>query len=186
MVTLANLSMVTSVNLAYLIALVMGLGVAHAMEPDHIVTLRSARSFSTVWKFALSHGLGFLLIGLPLVALFGYLPFLDTLGDVVGIGICVIFLVAVLMDKEIEFGFKTGIIQGGLALTPTKFLVAILVSNLGLELGFTLLILFTIVSSLALLVVGLVLPLIPSKASKVADVVISMSAILYLLYTILK
>jgi hypothetical protein len=166
------------------VLLVMGLGLAHAVEPDHIVTLRSARSFSTVEKFALSHGLGFLVVGLPIVLLFGYLPFLDLAGDISGIIISLVFLYSVLTDKEIEFGFKTGIIQGGLALTPTKFLVAILASNLGLISGVELLLVFTLVSSLALLFVGKALPFIPSRITKLADLIITIIALSYLLYLI--
>ena len=178
--------MATVTELAYLTAIVLGLGIMHAVEPDHIVVLRSARSFSTVWKFALSHGLGFLIIGVPIVILFGYLPFLDKAGDIAGIIISLAFLIAVLTDKEIEFGFKTGIVQGGLALTPSKFLVAILASNLGLATGLALLLLFTAISSITLILVGITLPLIPPKTTKLADIVISLSAIAYLLYIILK
>ncbi|BCU66739.1 hypothetical protein HS7_01760 [Sulfolobales archaeon HS-7] len=175
------------VTIAYsVVLLVTGFGVMHAVEPDHIVTLRSAKNFNTVWKFALSHGLGFLIIGIPIVLILGYLPFLDIAGDIFGIGISIVFLYSLLANKEIEFGFKTGIVQGGLALTPSKVLVAILASDLGLLNGVGLLLLFTVVSSLTLLLVGKVLPNIPLRITKAFDILISIGAIAYLVYVIVR
>ncbi|WP_069806629.1 hypothetical protein [Vulcanisaeta thermophila] len=52
---------------ALALALIVGLGVSHAVEPDHVVTMRLLGKSRDVVVFGLAHGLGFALISIPLV-----------------------------------------------------------------------------------------------------------------------
>lgn len=168
-----------------ILAVVLLLGLEHAIEPDHIATLRLLHSKKEYIKFGLTHGLGFVLIAIPLVILFDINSLMKEIGYGIGILIGVLLLYSALSNKEIEFtGSIFGIAQGAFALTPSKVLVAVIVASVGLLYGSLYLLTFVIVSSLAIIFVGMFLDKISIIAmhAKAFNIVVALLSIVYSAY----
>lgn len=146
---------------------VLALALSHAFEPDHIVTLRLMKSRRDYAVFGLSHGIGFALIALPLVIILSIIPELELIGNIIGLGFSAILLYGEIVGKEFEFNVSkslgSGILQGAFAITPSKIIVAVLASEVGFLLGSIYIILFVIVSSLGIFLVGFLLSYINVK-----------------------
>ncbi|ABW01424.1 hypothetical protein [Caldivirga maquilingensis] len=137
------------------------LGASHAVEPDHIATLRLLKDEREYLLFGLSHGIGFILISIPLVLIIAMNKELELIGNLVGMAFAAALLIGELMNKELEIGVKgsmsSGIIQGALAITPTKVLVAVMAAEVGLITGMVYIVLFIAVSSMFIFIIGLTL-----------------------------
>lgn len=165
--------------------LIISLALIHAAEPDHIVTLRMVRGIRKYIIFGVSHGVGFAIIAIPLILLFSYSYLLELAGDILGIGFAIVLLTSELLNKEIEIAPRgSGIAQGALAITPSKILVAIIAAQAGLILGLLYIILFIVISSSALILVGITVNRVPKNISKVFNIIISFVTIIYLLIQI--
>jgi len=118
------------------VLLVAGLGVAHGLEPDHLAAMRTMRTRRKYLKFSVGHGLGFALISIPIVLLFGLVRELEWAGDIIGLAMGVVLLYEELSGREFQLsGGPIGVAQGALALTPSKVLLAVLAAEAGLLLG---------------------------------------------------
>ncbi|MCY0859705.1 MAG: hypothetical protein OWQ54_04680 [Sulfolobaceae archaeon] len=165
-----------------ILSIVILLGLEHAIEPDHIATLRLLHSKKEYIKFGITHGIGFVLIAIPIVILMSINNVIKEIGYGVGIIVGLLLLYSALKDKEIEFtGSIFGIAQGAFALTPSKVLVAVIVSSVGLIYGAIYLSSFIVVSSLMIILVGVLLDKITVlvKYTKVFNVVIALLSIAY-------
>lgn len=172
--------------------LVLALAISHAFEPDHIVTLRLMKSKRDYAVFGLSHGIGFALIALPLVIILSITPELEVIGDLIGLGFSVILLYGEIVGREFEFNVSkslgSGILQGAFAITPSKIVVAVLASQVGFLLGSIYIMLFVIVSSLTIFLVGFLLSYVNVKKdlSRVINVCIAIVTIIYISLSIFK
>ncbi|BAB66725.1 hypothetical protein [Sulfurisphaera tokodaii] len=171
---------------------ILALAISHAFEPDHIVTLRLMKTRRDYAVFGLSHGIGFASIALPLVIILSIIPELELIGDLIGLGFSVVLLYGEIVGKEFEFNVSkslgSGILQGAFAITPSKLVVAVLASEVGLLLGLTYIVLFVIVSSLTIFLVGFLLSYINVKKdlSRIINICIALVTIIYILLSILK
>lgn len=177
----------------FIIALIVALGFSHAVEPDHIVTLRLMKTKKDYALFGLSHGVGFALIAIPLATIFSFFHFLEIVGDIIGLGFSLVLLYSEIIGKEIEFNvirsFGSGIIQGAFAITPSKVIVAILASEVGLLLGSLYITLFIFISSITLFLVGMTLSFfitLKADLSRYINVGIAIVTIIYILISIIK
>jgi len=176
-----------------ILLLIIALGLSHALEPDHIVALRFMKSKKDYAMFGLSHGIGFALIAIPLVIIFSFLPFLEFIGDLIGLGFAVVLLYSEIIGKEIEFevmrSFGSGMLQGAFAITPSKIVVAVIASEVGLLLGSLYISLFILISPVTIFLVGtLVSYLVNLKAdlSRYINIGIAVVTIIYILITIIR
>ena len=176
-----------------ILALVVALAISHALEPDHIVTLRLMKSKKEYAMFGLSHGIGFALIALPLVIIFSSFPFLELIGDLIGLGFAILLLYSEIVGKEIEFNvsrsFGTGVLQGAFAITPSKIVVAILASEVGLLLGSLYISIFIVVSSFTIFLVGAFISFLTdlrADLSRYINIGIAMFTIIYILTNIIR
>lgn len=171
---------------------VIALAISHALEPDHIVTMRLMKSKREFAMFGLSHGIGFAIIAIPLVLILTLFPFLEIIGDLIGLGFSFLLLYAEIIGKEIEFNlsksFGSGVLQGAFAVTPSKIVVAVLASEVGLLLGSFYIFAFILISSLSIFLVGSMLSIINTKKdlSRIVNICIALVAIIYILLSILK
>ncbi|WP_126449582.1 hypothetical protein [Sulfodiicoccus acidiphilus] len=167
--------------------LVLGLGAAHALEPDHIATMKTMASKREYLKFSLGHGLGFAMVAIPIILLFGFVRVLEVAGDLIGLGVGVLLLVEEISGKEFEVkGGGMGVAQGALALTPSKVLVAVLAAEAGLLLGSVYIALFIVISSSLMYVLAIALTYVPTRASKVVGIAVALATIAFVLYTMLR
>ncbi|WP_369610388.1 hypothetical protein [Sulfurisphaera javensis] len=172
--------------------IIIALALSHALEPDHIVTMRLMKSKKEYAMFGLSHGIGFAIIAIPLVLILSFFPFLEIVGDLIGLAFALILLYSEIIGKEIELNvsksFGSGILQGAFAITPSKIVVAILASEVGLLLGSLYVFTFVVISSLAIFLVGFSLSYLNLKKdiSRIVNICIALVATIYILFSILK
>jgi hypothetical protein len=81
----AVLNQATGLNVYYVLAVVVAVGFLHAFEPDHLSALRLTKGVRNYVLFGLSHGIGFALIAIPLVALFSGFAWLAPIGDIIAL-----------------------------------------------------------------------------------------------------
>ena len=170
-----------------ILALVIILGLTHALEPDHVVAMRMMKGVKDYLLFGFSHGLGFALIAIPLILIFTYFQFYGILaGDIIAVAFAIVLIYAEITEKEIEVSPRgSGLIQGAFALTPSKVIVAVLAAEGPLLIGLLYVGTFILVSSIAMLLVGLMLDYVPKRIEKGVNIGIAVVTISYVVYTIL-
>ena len=170
------------------LGLVILLGATHALEPDHVVAMRMMKGAKDYMVFGVTHGVGFALIAVPLILLFSYFQFYGILaGDVIAIGFALLLLYGEITGKELEVSPKgSGVLQGAFAITPSKVMVAILAAEASLIVGMIYVASFIIVSSVSMLVVGLMFSFVPEKIEKVINIIIALVTISYVVYNMIQ
>ncbi|MGC9071880.1 MAG: hypothetical protein ACP5HK_04195 [Acidilobus sp.] len=176
------------------IAIAAAMGVEHATEPDHIVAMRLIKPRSDMLRFGLLHGVGFLLLSVPLALAvievglkLDYIDVVEVVGDLVGIGFAALLLYSSLMDKEIEISAGgSGLAQGALSVTPSKLLVLIMAITSGVYEGTIVLLTFTIASSAVMPVIGVLASKVPTNLTRALDVTLGAAALLFFLTLILR
>ena len=168
------------------VLLVAGLGVAHGLEPDHLAAMRTMRTRREYLKFSVGHSLGFALISIPIVLLFGLVRELEWAGDIIGLAMGVVLLYEELSGREFQLsGGPIGVAQGALALTPSKVLLAVLAAEAGLLLGGVYVALFVLISSSVMFFFASAMEFVPPRASKALSVVIAITTIVFISLTFL-
>ena len=168
------------------VLLVAGLGIAHGLEPDHLAAMRTMRTRREYLKFSVGHGLGFALISIPIVLLFGLVRELEWAGDIIGLAMGVVLLYEELSGREFQLsGGPIGVAQGALALTPSKVLLAVLAAEAGLLLGGVYVALFVLISSSVMFFFASAMEFVPPRASKALSVVIAIATIVFISLTFL-
>lgn len=162
------------------------LGLVHAVEPDHIATLRLLRTKGKVYVFALSHALGYLFVGFALTLVFSIDNLFQILGYVIGILFSLLLIISTLMDRDLEIGFGSGLIQGALAVTPTKVSAAVIASSLGDFIGLLMIVIFSFSTALGLVLVGRISLMIPIRFSKVFNIVAGVISLIFIAYLFLS
>jgi hypothetical protein len=143
----AILNQATGLNVYYVLAVVTVVGFLHAFEPDYLTALRLTKDARNYALFGLSHGIRFALIAVPLVALFSGFAWLAPIGDIIVLLFAFLPLYFEIRGVELKVSPKgSGLLQGAFALTPSKLLVVILASELGLFLGLVSVVLFVSIS----------------------------------------
>ena len=179
-VTYADLGLMTA------LALSLALGVAHAFEPDHLATLRLMKGTRKYLEFGLSHGLGFAVIAVPLVFLFSLDRVLEEAGVVIGIAFAVLLIVQEVTGREFEVSpHGSGVLQGALAVTPSKVLVAALASTAGLIGAVASVLAFIASSTVGMVAAGYAMGKVPEKLEKGINVSVALVAIAYSIASLL-
>jgi hypothetical protein len=164
--------------------LVLGLGVAHGLEPDHLAAMRTMNTRSQYLRFSVGHGLGFAVVAIPIILLFGFISEIEIVGDIIGFAVGVLLLYEELTGREFELnGGGIGVAQGALALTPSKVLVAILAADAGLILGSIYLAIFILISSVVMFVLAVAMDSVPSKASRIVGIALAVTTLIYISLT---
>ena len=161
-------------------ALSLALGLAHAFEPDHLATLRLMKGTRKYLEFGLSHGLGFAVIAAPLVFLFSLDRLLEEIGVVIGIAFAVLLIIQEITGREFEVSpHGSGVLQGALAVTPSKVLVAALASTLGLIGAVASVLAFIASSTIGMVAAGYAMGKVPEGLEKGINFSIALAAIAY-------
>jgi hypothetical protein len=166
------------------VAIAVAMGAEHAAEPDHIVTMRLMRSRRDMLYFGALHGVGFLLLSIPLALAvieaglrLGFISIIEITGYVVAIIFVVILLYSSLMDKEVEIpAGGSGLAQGALAVTPSKLLVLVMAIASGTYEGVFILLAFSAASSLVMPAIGTLASRVPANLAKILDLYIRLVA----------
>ena len=159
---------------------------AHAFEPEHLAPLRLMRGRRKYLEFGLSHGLGFAVVAVPLVFLFSMDSFLEEVGVAVGIAFEVVLIVQEVTGREFEVSpHGSGALQGALAVTPSKVLVAALASTVGLIEAVTSVLTFIGSSTIGMTVAGHAMGEVPEKLEKGINFSIALVAIAYSIASLL-
>ena len=162
--------------------LVAALGIAHALEPDHIVTLRLMKGVKSYVFFSVSHGLGFALIALPLTLAFSFYRQAEIIGDVIALAFAVLLIYGEIRGVEIEVSPRgSGVLQGAFAVTPSKVAIAIIASEQGLLIGAISIGLFILTSTIFIILVGVLLTFIPSRVEKYINISLGFITIIFVL-----
>ena len=170
----------TDLGLMTALALSLALGLAHAFEPDHLATLRLMKGTRKYLEFGLSHGLGFAVIAAPLVFLFSLDRLLQEIGVVIGIAFAVLLIIQEIVGREFEVSpHGSGVLQGALAVTPSKVLVAALASTLGLIGAIVSVLAFIASSTIGMVAAGYAMGKVPERLEKGINFSIALAAIAY-------
>ncbi|GGP19611.1 hypothetical protein GCM10007981_03990 [Thermocladium modestius] len=136
--------------------------------------------------FGLGHGLGFLIIALPLVLAMRSLPYKAAVDDAalaVSLAIACVAVYSAARGIDLELGPRgaqgLGVLQGALALTPTKVLVIALAAAADVYVGIAALAAFTLGSVAVMTAYGRARAAIPSGLDRVITIAVSLASILY-------
>lgn len=136
--------------------------------------------------FGLGHGLGFLAIALPLVLVMRSLPYKAAVDDAalaVSLAIACVAVYSAAKGIDLELGFRgaqgLGVLQGALALTPTKVLVIALAAAVNVYIGIATLAAFTLGSVAVMVAYGRARAAIPGGLDRAITIAVSLASIVY-------
>ncbi|WP_148217169.1 hypothetical protein [Acidilobus saccharovorans] len=175
-------------------AIAAAMGAEHAAEPDHIVAMRLMRSRRDVLYFGALHGIGFLLLSVPLALAvieaglrLGFISVIEIIGYMVGMIFAVMLLYSSLMGKEMEISASgSGLAQGALAITPSKLLVLVMAIASGTYEGAFILLAFSAASSLVMPAIGTLASKVPANLAKILDSLLGVATLLFFLALLIK
>ncbi|MEM3940143.1 MAG: hypothetical protein QXY68_08465 [Saccharolobus sp.] len=163
------------------------LGLTHGIEPDHIATARLLKSRIKIFKFALTHSAGFVIIALPIAFLIGDNKILYIISNIIGIVFAILLLIETITGKEFDIGpNKAGLLQGAFVITPTKVLTIVLAaSDFNIIFSIEIILAFVLASFTSIFSLA-ILNIIPKGIYKIINIIIALTTIIYLIFTIIS